>query len=54
MRPRRAGLLMSAIAFARSERGRRMIDEARQKYDTPENRARVQGALRGRRDRGPR
>ncbi len=54
MRPRRAGLLMTAIAFARSERGRRMIDQARQKYDTPPNRARARGALRGRRDLGPR
>ena len=50
MRLRRAGLLMTVIAFARSERGRHMIDQARQKYDTPANRARVRSALHGRHD----
>jgi hypothetical protein len=42
---------MTAIAFARSERGRHMIDQARQKYDTPANRARVRSTLHGLRDR---
>jgi hypothetical protein len=36
------------VTFARSERGQRMIREARQKYDTPENRQRAREALRGR------
>jgi hypothetical protein len=47
MRLRRASLLMTVIAFARSERGRQMIDQARQKYDTPANRTRVRTALHG-------
>jgi hypothetical protein len=41
---------MTAIAFARSERGRQLIDQARQRYDTPANRARVRSALHGLRD----
>jgi hypothetical protein len=53
MRLRRASLLMTVIAFARSERGRQMIDQARQKYDTPANRARVRSALHGLRDSYP-
>jgi hypothetical protein len=36
---RRLGLIGAAITFARSERGRRMIQQARAKYDTPQNRA---------------
>jgi hypothetical protein len=38
---RRAGLLGAAIAFVRSERGQRMIADARRKYDTPANRAKL-------------
>jgi hypothetical protein len=38
---KRLGLIASAVAFARSERGRRLIADARRKYDTPENRARL-------------
>jgi hypothetical protein len=45
MRMGRLGLLASAVAFARSERGKRMITEARRKYDTPENRAKVGQAV---------
>lgn len=41
MNLKRAGLLGMAVSFARSERGQRMIREARAKYDTPENRAKV-------------
>jgi hypothetical protein len=46
MRARRLGLIASGVAFARSERGQRMIAEARRKYDTPENRAKLNQALR--------
>jgi hypothetical protein len=42
---RRLGLIASGVAFARSERGQRMIAEARRKYDTPENRAKLNQAL---------
>jgi hypothetical protein len=45
MRMRRAGLLGAAIAFARSERGQRMIADARRKYDTPANRAKLNDAI---------
>lgn len=48
MRLGRAGLLGAAVTFARSERGQRMIREARQKYDTAENRAKAREVLRGR------
>jgi hypothetical protein len=41
---------MTAIAFARSERGQHLIDQARQRYDTPANRARVRSTLQGLRD----
>jgi CHASE3 domain sensor protein len=47
MRLRRLGLLGAAVTFARSERGQRMIQQARQKYDTPENRAKVREAVAG-------
>ena len=43
---RRIGLIGAVIAFARSERGQRFISDARRKYDTPENRAKVSEALR--------
>lgn len=42
----RAGLLTAAVAFARSPQGQRLIAEARRRYDTPENRARVREAVR--------
>ena len=45
MRLRRLGLLGAAISFARSERGKRLIQQARTKYDTPENRAKARTAL---------
>ena len=45
MRLRRLGMLGAAISFARSERGRRMIRDARTKYDTPENRAKARETL---------
>jgi hypothetical protein len=49
------GLLGAAISFARSERGQRMIRQARQKYDTPANRAKLRETLsRGRRPAGVR
>jgi hypothetical protein len=38
---KRLGLIASGVAFARSERGQRMIADARRKYDTPENRAKL-------------
>ncbi|MDT7570296.1 MAG: hypothetical protein QOE05_470 [Actinomycetota bacterium] len=44
---RRAGLIGAAISFARSERGQRMIRDAREKYDTPANRAKARDALSG-------
>lgn len=45
MRLGRIGLLGAAVSFARSERGQRMIQQARQKYDTPANRAKVRETL---------
>jgi hypothetical protein len=42
---RRVGLVASAVAFARSERGQQLIADARRKYDTPENRAKLSAAL---------
>jgi hypothetical protein len=47
----RAGLVGAALAFARSPQGQRMIMEARRKYDTPENRARLRQAVAGARSR---
>jgi len=47
---RRLGLIASAVAFARSERGQRLIADARRKYDTPENRAKVRQAVSNFRD----
>ena len=51
MRKKRLGLLATAVAFARSERGQRMIADARRKYDTPENRAKVGQAVSNLRNR---
>lgn len=45
MRLKRAGLLGAAVTFARSERGQRMIRDAKTKYDTPENRAKARELL---------
>ena len=45
MRMSRLGLVASAVAFARSERGQRMIADARRRYDTPENRAKLSEAI---------
>ena len=48
----RAGLLVMALSFARTPQGQRMIREARQKYDTPQNRELLKqkvAGLRGRR-----
>jgi hypothetical protein len=45
MRIKRLGLMASAIAFARSERGKQLIADARRKYDTPENRAKLSQAI---------
>lgn len=45
MNLKRAGLLGMAVSFARSERGQRMIREARAKYDTPQNRAKARELL---------
>ena len=45
MRLRQIGLIGAAIAFARSARGQRIIADARRKYDTPENRAKVNDAF---------
>ena len=51
---RKAGLLGAAVSFARSERGRRMIADARTRLDTPENRDKLKGAATRLRDRKPR
>jgi len=45
MRIGRVGLLTAAVAFARSERGQRIIADTRRKYDTPQNRAKFSAAL---------
>ena len=51
----RAGLIGAALAFARSPQGQRMLIEARRRYDTPENRARLRQAVaRARSRRTPR
>ena len=42
---KRIGFIASAVAFARSERGKRMISDARRKYDTPANRAKLKQAV---------
>ncbi len=44
-----------ALAFARSPQGQRMIADARRKYDTPANRAKVRQTVSGlRSSRSPR
>jgi hypothetical protein len=52
MRLGRVGLIGLAVSFARSERGQRMLRDARERYDTPANRAKAREALSGL--RGPR
>jgi hypothetical protein len=47
MRLRRAGLIGAAIAFGRSARGQQLIRQAREKYDTPANRAKARETLSG-------
>ena len=47
MRLRRLGLIGAAVTFARSERGQQLIRQARERYDTPENRAKARQALVG-------
>jgi hypothetical protein len=47
----RAGLIGAALAFARSPQGQRMLMEARRRYDTPENRAKLRQAVAGARSR---
>ena len=41
-----------AVAFARSPQGQRMIADARRKYDTPANRAKLQQTVRELKGRG--
>ena len=53
MRLKRAGLIGAAITFARSERGQRLIRDAREKYDTPANRAKARETLTNLRGRRP-
>ena len=48
---RRAGLVGMAFTFARSQQGQRLISQARQRYDTPANRAKVRQAVSGLRPR---
>jgi hypothetical protein len=49
---RRAGVLGAAIAFARSPQGQHLIGEARRRFDTPENRAKVRQLVAERRRAG--
>jgi hypothetical protein len=42
---RRAGLLGAAISFARSERGQRMLSDARARIDTPANRQKLKSTV---------
>ena len=44
-RMRRLTMIGAAVSFARSERGQRLIRQAREKYDTPENRAKIRQAV---------
>lgn len=48
----RAGLAGAAIAFLRSERGQRLVGEARRRLDTPENRAKARQFIDDRRRGG--
>lgn len=42
---RQLSLVGAAVTFARSPQGRRLIAQARQRYDTPDNRARLRQAV---------
>ena len=42
---RRAGLLGVAVTFLQSERGQQLVRQAREKYDTPANRAKARDAV---------
>ena len=50
-RRRRAGLVGAAVAFLQSPQGQRMVRDARRRYDTPANRARLRQAVMGLRSR---
>ncbi len=41
----RLAVLGGIVAFARSSKGKQVIAQTREKYDTPENRAKVQQAV---------
>ena len=45
MRLRRAGMVGLALSFARSAQGQRLIAQARQRVDTPANRAKAREAI---------
>ena len=45
MPTKKKALLASAIAFASSPKGRKMLASARTKYDTPENRKKIGDAI---------
>ena len=47
----KAGLIGMALTFARSPQGQRMIMEARRRFDTPENRAKLRETVAGARNR---
>lgn len=47
MRFGRVGLIAAAVTFARSAKGQELIAQARQKLDTPQNRAKVQDTING-------
>lgn len=51
MRLGRAGIIGLALSFARSQRGQRMLRDARNRIDTPANRQRARDAVSRR--RGP-
>jgi len=44
MKLRRASLVAAAAAFVQSPQGQQMIAQARERYDTPANRARLRQA----------
>ena len=43
--PKKKTLIAAALAFAGSPKGRKMLADARTKYDTPENRKKVGDAI---------
>ncbi|GAC1330010.1 MAG: hypothetical protein NVSMB13_17880 [Mycobacteriales bacterium] len=44
MRLRRASVVAAAVAFVQSPQGQQMIARARERFDTPANRAKLQQA----------